>query len=130
MNRTLLRNLGLGIALALLPAAAARNCPPARTRRIMCRSQPSARRMSGRRPRAYAFDRNTSFGFQNALSYQIVVSWMIGELKSQGLLQTMHNKDAKECFWVDNPDTPGAGAAVAALFQAITPAAPVPTAAR
>jgi len=34
----------------------------------------------------YAFDRTTKFGFRDALSYQIVVDWMIAEHKSQGLL--------------------------------------------
>jgi LmbE family N-acetylglucosaminyl deacetylase len=72
----------------------------------------------------FAFDRNTSFGFQNSLSYQIVVSWMISEHKSQGLLQTVHNKDPKEFFWVDGVDTPGAENAAAALARqiALTPA--------
>ncbi len=50
---------------------------------------------------AFAFDRNTAFGFQNALTYQIVVNWMIAEHKSQGLLQTMDNKDSKEYIWLD-----------------------------
>ena len=70
---------------------------------------------------AYAFDRNTTFGFQNSLSYQIVVSWMISEHKSQGLLQTMHNKDPKEFYWVDDQDTPAAAQAAALLFRQVTP---------
>jgi N-acetylglucosamine malate deacetylase 2 len=43
----------------------------------------------------YAFDRTTSFGFKNALTYQIVVSWMIAEHKSQGLLQRCITKTRK-----------------------------------
>jgi N-acetylglucosamine malate deacetylase 2 len=66
---------------------------------------------------SFAFDRNTSFGFQNALSYQIVVSWMIAEHKSQGLLQTMHNKDPKEYIWVDLGSTSTAQATADSLFQ-------------
>jgi N-acetylglucosamine malate deacetylase 2 len=45
---------------------------------------------------AYAFDRTVSFGFRSALTYQIVVDWMIAEHKSQGLLQTMDDKEPKE----------------------------------
>jgi LmbE family N-acetylglucosaminyl deacetylase len=66
---------------------------------------------------AYVFDRATTFGFQNALSYQIVVSWMIAEHKSQGLLQTMHNKDPREYIWVDLESAPEAQAAAASLFR-------------
>ena len=50
---------------------------------------------------------------------------MISEHKSQGLLQTMHNKDPKEYYWVDEQDTPGAGQAAALLFKQV---APVPAA--
>lgn len=49
----------------------------------------------------FGFDRTTKFGFRNALSYQIVVDWMIAEHKSQGLLQTMDGRDPKEYIWVD-----------------------------
>ena len=49
----------------------------------------------------YAFDRTTRFGFHNALSYQIIVDWMIAEHKSQGLLQTMCGRDAREYAWID-----------------------------
>ena len=69
---------------------------------------------------AFAFDRNTSFGFQNALCYQIVVSWMISEHKSQGLLQTMHNKDPKEYFWVAMVGR-GTSTAAATLFRLLAP---------
>ena len=66
------------------------------------------------------FDRDTRFGFQNKLSYQIVVRWMIAEHKSQGLLQTMP-EDPKEFFWVDAQDTPGATAKATALYQLLRP---------
>ena len=46
------------------------------------------------------FDRSTSFGYQNALSYQIVVNWMIAEHKSQGLFQNDAGKHDSEHFWL------------------------------
>lgn len=70
---------------------------------------------------AYAFDRNASFGFQNALSYQIIVSWMIAAHKSQGLLQTWCGKDAKEYIWVDLESASKARAAADSFFQTLGP---------
>lgn len=69
----------------------------------------------------FAFDRNVRFGYHDALTFQVVVSWMIAEHKSQGLLQTMHNKDAKEFIWVHLPDTPGTDRAVSLLFRQLVP---------
>jgi len=69
---------------------------------------------------AYAFDRTTPFGYQNSLSYQIVVNWMIAEHKSQGLLQTMVNKDPKEYMWVDVDSAQDALAAANRLFQTLS----------
>jgi hypothetical protein len=66
---------------------------------------------------AYAFDRTAKFGFHNALSYQIVVNWMIAEHKSQGLLQTKDNKDPKEYIWVDLASSPDAKSAASSLFH-------------
>lgn len=66
---------------------------------------------------AYAFDRTAKFGFRNALSYQIVVDWMIAEHKSQGLLQTMDGKDPREYIWVDSLSSPHAQIAADSLFQ-------------
>jgi LmbE family N-acetylglucosaminyl deacetylase len=48
---------------------------------------------------AFSFDRRAKFGFQNALSYHIVVNWVIAEHKSQGLFQTDCNKRDFETFW-------------------------------
>jgi LmbE family N-acetylglucosaminyl deacetylase len=64
----------------------------------------------------FAFDRTTRFGFQNSLNYQIVVDWMIAEHKSQGLLQTMCEKNATEYVWVDRAGTSDAEANAAILF--------------
>jgi N-acetylglucosamine malate deacetylase 2 len=69
---------------------------------------------------AYAFDRTTSFGYQNALCYQIVVNWMIAEHKSQGLLQTMVNRDAKEYIWVDVGSAQDAQETASKLFQTLS----------
>jgi LmbE family N-acetylglucosaminyl deacetylase len=40
----------------------------------------------------FAFDRRKTFGFNGALSYQIMVNWMIAEHNSQGLFQTDFNR--------------------------------------
>jgi N-acetylglucosamine malate deacetylase 2 len=42
---------------------------------------------------------------------------MIAEHKSQGLLQTMDNKDPKEYVWVDFSSNPKAQTAADSLFQ-------------
>jgi LmbE family N-acetylglucosaminyl deacetylase len=49
---------------------------------------------------AFDFDRDAHFGFDNSLSYSIVVNWVIAEHKSQGLFQTMVNHDRFENFWL------------------------------
>ena len=48
----------------------------------------------------FDFDRDAHFGFHNALSYQIVVDWVIAEHKSQGLFQTKAGQDRFESFWL------------------------------
>lgn len=65
----------------------------------------------------FAFNRNSPLGFHKALSYQIVVSWMIAEHKSQGLLQTMYTKDPDEYVWIAQRSAPGAEATAASLFK-------------
>jgi N-acetylglucosamine malate deacetylase 2 len=49
---------------------------------------------------AVVFDRHTSFGYHNALNYQIVVNWVIAEHKSQGLFQTDCGRHDFEEFWL------------------------------
>jgi len=66
---------------------------------------------------AYTFDRTIAFGSQNSLTNQIVVNWMIAEHKSQGLLQTMVNKDPKEYLWVDLESAPEAQTKASLLFH-------------
>lgn len=46
------------------------------------------------------FDRFASFGYRNALNYNIVVNWVIAEHKSQGLFQTDSGKHDVEQFWL------------------------------
>jgi len=46
------------------------------------------------------FDRAASFGYRNALNYQIVVSWVIAEHKSQGLFQNDYGRHEFEQFWL------------------------------
>jgi N-acetylglucosamine malate deacetylase 2 len=46
------------------------------------------------------FDRDAKFGYNDALTYQIIVDWMIAEHKSQGLFQNRCRQDRFEDFWV------------------------------
>jgi N-acetylglucosamine malate deacetylase 2 len=45
------------------------------------------------------FDRDSRFGYNNSLTYQIVVDWVIAEHKSQGLFQNRCRQDRYENFW-------------------------------
>jgi LmbE family N-acetylglucosaminyl deacetylase len=49
---------------------------------------------------AISFDRTRSFGYRDALNYQIVVNWVIAEHKSQGLFQTDYGRHEVERFWL------------------------------
>lgn len=46
------------------------------------------------------FDRTKSFGYHDALNYQVVVNWVIAEHKSQGLFQMDCGRYQFEQFWV------------------------------
>ena len=48
----------------------------------------------------FVFDRMASFGYKNALNYQIVVNWVIAEHKSQGLFQKDCGVHELEQFWL------------------------------
>lgn len=48
----------------------------------------------------FLFDRACSFGYRNALTYQIVVNWVIAEHKSQGLFQNDYSRHEFEQFWL------------------------------
>jgi LmbE family N-acetylglucosaminyl deacetylase len=56
-------------------------------------------RTHGEHP-VFVFDRDSHFGYRNALNYQIVVNWFIAEHKSQGLFQTDSGKHQLEQFWL------------------------------
>jgi len=70
---------------------------------------------------AFHFDRETHFGYEKSLSYQIVVDWVIAEHKSQGLFQTKCLQDRYENFWVFGTAVPGAVDKTSALFAAVSP---------
>jgi LmbE family N-acetylglucosaminyl deacetylase len=54
------------------------------------------------------FDRTKSFGYHNALRYEIVVNWVIAEHKSQGLFQNDCNRHDVERFWLFTENLDGA----------------------
>src|ERR1700728_3210234 len=72
------------------------------------------------RPR-FQFDRNTRFGYQQSLSYEIVVDWVIAEHKSQGLFQTRCQQDRFENFWLFTVNGTSAAGKAKSLFAAVTP---------
>jgi LmbE family N-acetylglucosaminyl deacetylase len=70
---------------------------------------------------AFHFDRDTHFGYEKSLSYQIVVDWVIAEHKSQGLFQTKRLQDRYENFWILGTSVAGAVDKTAGLFAAVSP---------
>jgi N-acetylglucosamine malate deacetylase 2 len=68
----------------------------------------------------FHFDRDTHFGYQKSLSYQIVVDWVIAEHKSQGLFQTKCLQDRYENFWIFSTEVPQAVEKAAVLFNAVS----------
>jgi LmbE family N-acetylglucosaminyl deacetylase len=69
----------------------------------------------------FQFDRNARFGYQQSLSYQIVVDWVIAEHKSQGLFQTRCRQDRFENFWLFSVNRTSATGRAESLFAAIAP---------
>jgi N-acetylglucosamine malate deacetylase 2 len=67
----------------------------------------------------FHFDRDVHFGFRDALSYQIVVNWVISEHKSQGLFQTTVGQNRYENFWVFSNGGRAANKTAADLFAEI-----------
>ena len=65
----------------------------------------------------FAFDRRATFGFNQALSYQIVVNWMIAEHKSQGLFQTDFNRYDLERYWTIADGASNTAEKAGALFR-------------
>lgn len=48
----------------------------------------------------FVFDRDTTFGHNDRLDYNIVVNWLIAEHKSQGTMQLFMGQGGIERFWV------------------------------
>lgn len=67
----------------------------------------------------YEFSRTRRFGFKNALSYTIIVNWVIAEHKSQGLFQTDVGKHDVERFWLLARDNSRESQAARELFRAL-----------
>jgi LmbE family N-acetylglucosaminyl deacetylase len=68
----------------------------------------------------FHFDRDIHFGFNNSLSYAIVVDWVIAEHKSQGLFQTKSGQDRFENFWLFAASGDSAAARTGAIFARIS----------
>jgi LmbE family N-acetylglucosaminyl deacetylase len=69
----------------------------------------------------FHFDREHAFGFQDKLTYQIIVNWEIAEHKSQGTMQMVAGKYRFENFTIFAASGPQAIDTAKALFVAITP---------
>jgi N-acetylglucosamine malate deacetylase 2 len=69
----------------------------------------------------FRFDRDSRFGYQKSLSYQIVVDWVIAEHKSQGLFQNRCRQDRFENFWLFMINRGSAAREAESLFDAIRP---------
>jgi N-acetylglucosamine malate deacetylase 2 len=69
----------------------------------------------------FHFDREVHFGFRDALSYQIVVNWVIAEHKSQGLFQTTYGQNRYENFWAFAENDAAANGRIARLFEELDP---------
>jgi LmbE family N-acetylglucosaminyl deacetylase len=65
----------------------------------------------------FAFDRHQSFGYGDALRYDIVVNWVIAEHKSQGMFQNDLGKHDVEQFWRFAVGPEDASARTAALIR-------------
>ncbi len=70
---------------------------------------------------SFHFDREHTFGFQDKLSYQIIVTWEIAEHKSQGTMQLAVGRHRFENFMLFDGSGPGAVERARALFSALAP---------
>jgi len=77
-------------------------------------------------PQVYSTDRNVKFGFRDALSYQVIVSWMIAAHKSQGMFQSGLIRGDREVFAVLESSAADEPARANALFKALAEKAPHP----
>ena len=69
----------------------------------------------------FSFDRTRTFGQGGALSYEIVVNWVIAEHKSQGLFQGDYGRHSVERFWLFDQHLASAQARVRVLADALVP---------
>lgn len=115
-------------AAALLTVQALRRLPVAR-RPVLLASEPSTETVPFFRGRPdvpsfrvygnagpYRVDRSAQLPEDPALSYNIVVNWVIAEHKSQGLFQTETGRHSYENFWVLDTGVPRAHTRAGALF--------------
>jgi LmbE family N-acetylglucosaminyl deacetylase len=77
-------------------------------------------------PQVYSTDRNVKFGFRDALSYQVIVSWMIAAHKSQGMFQAGLVRGDREEFAILESSAADESARTDALFKALAEKAPHP----
>jgi LmbE family N-acetylglucosaminyl deacetylase len=70
----------------------------------------------------FRFNRTARFGFNQSLSYQIIVNWMIAEHKSQGLFQSECNRLDEERFWLFAQNPANALERTVKLFDQLRPA--------
>lgn len=68
----------------------------------------------------FSFNRRQTFGFHDALRYDIVVNWVIAEHKSQGMFQNDLGKHDLERFWMFALGPEDAVARTAALGRQLT----------
>jgi LmbE family N-acetylglucosaminyl deacetylase len=77
-------------------------------------------------PQVYSTDRNVKFGYRDALSYQVIVSWMIAAHKSQGMFQAGLIRGDHEVFAILESGAADEPARAEALFKTLAEKAPHP----
>ncbi len=65
----------------------------------------------------FTFDKSRPFGYNNKLTYKIIVNWEIAEHKSQGTMQLAMNLGDYENFWYFSLNGPDGVAKCKALFE-------------
>jgi N-acetylglucosamine malate deacetylase 2 len=74
--------------------------------------------------KVFELDRDVMFGFNNALSYQIIANWVIAEHKSQGAFQMAMNKGDFEDFQIFRLSLPDGAARAEKLFDELAKSRP------
>ncbi len=78
----------------------------------------------------YTVDRDVTFGYSNAMNYQIIANWVIAAQKSQGAFQMGVNQADKEQFAILNPASPSDATKTDHLFHSLSDTAAHPVALR